>query len=115
MFDLASFKKLDKIWFLWLSALVIDIITLIFIRDKINPGGQTLALHYNVVFGVDWYGNGNNLYSIPFIGLAILFMNFVLYRALQKQQMFLAFLCSLISLFVEIILLLAVIFLARVN
>src|SRR5580704_8360852 len=115
MIELAFFKKLDKIWFLWLSAVVVDIITLIFIHYKIRPGAQTLALHYNVVFGVDWYGSGSNLYSIPFIGFAILAINFILYRALQERQMFLAFLCSLISLFVEVILLVAVVFLARVN
>ncbi len=113
--DLAFFRKLDKVWFLWLSALIVNIIALLLIIYKIHPGGQILALHYNVVFGVDWYGSGNNLYSIPFIGFAILVMNFILYRALQKQQMFLAFLCSIISLFVELILLVALIFLVKVN
>ncbi len=114
MFQL-PLKKLDRVWFLWVCALVINIITLLFIRYKIQPTEQTLALHYNVVFGVDWYGAGKNLYSIPVIGFLILVVDFILYRALQKQHMFLSFLCSLIGLFVQIILLISVIFLSRVN
>ena len=107
--------KYDKVLFLWLACFAFNIITLLFVHYKINSSGPTLALHYNVIFGVDWYGAGKNLYTIPLVGFIITIVNLFLYRTLKKQGMFLSFLCGLVSLFVQIILLVAVIFLARVN
>ena len=86
-----------------------------FIFFKIHPGTQNLALHYNVLVGVEWYGKGRNLYFIPGIGLAITAVNFTLYRALKDNRFFLAELTAYVSIFVQIILLIAAMFLARVN
>ena len=108
-------SKYDKILFLWLACFTLNIITLLFVHYKINASGPTLALHYNVIFGVDWYGAGRNLYTIPLVGFLVTIVNLFLYRGLKNQQMFLGFLCGLVSLFTQIILLTAVIFLSRVN
>ena len=53
-----------------------------------SPRTQNLALHYNVLVGVEWYGKGRNLYFIPGIGLAITAVNFTLYRALKDNRFF---------------------------
>ena len=62
------FEKLkayfSEIWFLWTLCLVLNIITFLFIFFKIHPGDKTLALHYNVLIGVQWYGKGKNLYFL---------------------------------------------------
>lgn len=108
-------KCFAEIWFLWIVCLILNIITFFFIFFKIHPGSQNLALHYNVLVGVEWYGNGRNLYFIPGIGLAISAVNYILYRALKDNQFFLAELTAYVSLFVQIILLIAAMFLARVN
>ncbi|MEK7161296.1 MAG: hypothetical protein AAB729_01245 [Patescibacteria group bacterium] len=108
-------KCFTEIWFLWTVCLVINIITFFFIFFKIHPGTQNLALHYNVLVGVEWYGKGRNLYFIPGIGLAITAVNFTLYRALKDNRFFLAELTAYVSIFVQIILLIAAMFLARVN
>ena len=58
---------------------------------------------------------GRNLYFIPGIGLAIAAVNFTLYRALKDNRFFLAELTAYVSIFVQIILVIAAMFLARVN
>lgn len=104
-----------NIWFLWALCLVFNIITFLFLYFKIHPGNKTLALHYNVLVGVEWYGRGKNLYFIPGVGLAISSINFILYRAFKTYDNFLPFLCVFVSLSAQIILLAAVLFLATVN
>lgn len=104
-----------NVWFLWALSLTLNIITFLFLYFKIKPGQSPLALHYNVLVGVLWYGPGRNLYFIPAIGMAILIVNFTLFRAIKNRQDFLAALSALVSFFVEFILLSAVLFLTRVN
>lgn len=95
--------------------MLINIITFLFIYFKIHPDSNRLALHYNVLVGVEWYGNGRNLYFIPAVGFLISAVNFVLYKALKKSENFLTSLTILASISVQLILLAAAMFLAKVN
>jgi hypothetical protein len=106
---------LSNIWFLWTLCLIVNIITFLFIYFKIHPGNKTLALHYNVLVGVEWYGKGKNLYFIPGVGLAISAVNFTLYRALRDDTKFLSILTAFVSICAQVILLAAALFLAKVN
>ena len=106
---------ITDVWFLWALCLIFNIITFLFIYFKIHPTNKTLALHYNILVGVVWYGNGKNLYFIPGIGLVITGANYTLFRAFRDQPYFLPFLTAFVSLCVQIILFVAALFLARVN
>ena len=105
----------SNIWFLWTLCLCLNIITFLFLYFKIHPGNKTLALHYNVLVGVQWYGKGKNLYFIPAVGAAISAVNFTLYKALKNDEYFLSALTVFASLCVQVILLAAVLFLSRIN
>ena len=116
----SSFKEklgsyFSNIWFLWGICIVLNIITFLFIYFKIHPGNKTLALHYNVLIGVEWYGKGKNLYYLPGVGLAISVVNFILFREFRKSGEFLASLTVFTSLCVQLIILTATLFLAQVN
>lgn len=104
-----------NIWFLWALCLIFNIITFLFIYFKIHPGNKTLALHYNVLVGVQWYGKGKNLYLIPGVGLVISAANFTLYRALRDNKNFLSALTVFVSLCAQVILLAVSLFLSKVN
>lgn len=104
-----------NIWFLWLCCVIVNIITFLLLYFKIHPGDKTLALHFNVVAGVEWYGKGKNLYFLPAVGLGITAINFFLYRAVRKGGNFFAPLTVFVSFFVQLLLLLAVLSLAQVN
>jgi len=106
---------LSNIWFLWALCLIFNIITFLFIYFKIHPGDKTLALHYNVLIGVEWYGKGKNLYFIPGVGLALSAVNFTLYKALRNNKFFLSQLTVFVSLCAQVILLAAALFLSKVN
>ncbi len=106
---------LTNIWFLWALCLILNIITFLFIYYKIHPGDKILALHYNVLAGVEWYGTGKNLYFIPEVGLSITGINFILYRALKNNGAFFSFLAIFTSLCVQLVLFFSILFLARVN
>jgi hypothetical protein len=82
---------------------------------KIHPGNSTLALHYNVLIGVEWYGKGKNLYFIPGIGFLVALVNYIFYKALNDKGSFLSFLAAFVSISVQIILLISVLFLSTVN
>jgi len=109
------FNYFREIWFLWVLCLLVNIITFLTLYYKIHPSKSPLALHYNVLVGVESYGMGFNLYFIPAIGLAITAINFVLHRALRNNANFLSFLASFTSLLVQVILLFAVLRLITVN
>jgi hypothetical protein len=104
-----------NVWFLWTLCAIFNIITFLFIFFKIHPGNATLALHYNVLVGVEWYGKGYNLYFIPGVGLAISAVNFTLFKALRDNTKFLSALTVFVSLCAQIILLASALFLAKVN
>ena len=105
----------SNIWFLWAACLILNIITFLILYFKIHAGNQTLALHYNVLVGVEWYGKGKNLYFIPAVGVAISAVNFTLFSRLKDSANFLSSLTVFASLCAQIILLAAVMFLIRVN
>jgi hypothetical protein len=107
--------KLYNIWFLWAFCLLLNIITFFYIYFKISPGGKVLALHYNVLVGVVWYGKGVNLYFLPATGLAIALVNFWIFKALKNDKIFLSSLTAFTSACVQLILLVAVLFLARLS
>src|SRR5437773_1632081 len=104
-----------SIWFLWTIAVLLNIITFLFLFFKIHPGNKTLALHFNVLVGVQWYGKGKNLYTIPGVGLAITFVNFLLYRSSRYSEDYLPFLPAFVSICAQIILLTSALSLAKVN
>lgn len=113
------FKKIlsyfGEIWFLWTFSLSLNIITFLLIYFKILPSGKILALHYNVLSGVDWYGGGKNILLLPAVGLSLGLGNFILFKAQSGYPGFLKLLPPLVTLTVQLIILAAVIFLARVN
>ena len=104
-----------NIWFLWAWCLILNIITFLILYFKIHPNNQTLALHYNVLAGVLWYGKGKNLYFIPAVGLAVSAVNLVLYQKLKDSQNFFPFLCVFASLCAQAVLLASALFLIKVN
>jgi hypothetical protein len=45
-----------------------------------------IALHYNVDFGIDYYGAAENIYTIPLISLVMLLINTGILLALRRSK-----------------------------
>ncbi len=103
----------SKVWFLWAVCLIFNIITFLAVLYKIHSGDKVVALHYNVLAGVEWYGKAKNLYFIPGTGLIITFVNFILYSFLEKTDYFYNLLAIFATLCVQAILLFSVLLLAK--
>jgi hypothetical protein len=109
------FRGVNKILFLWAFSFILNIITLLVIHYQIKPGEAPLALHYNVLIGVDWYGVGKNLYLIPLVGFAVIAVNYTLYNGTKKIESFIPELCAITSFIVQLCLLGYVMTLLQVN
>ena len=105
-----------KILFLWSGSLIFIIITFLIIFFKIKPtSSATFALHYNVLFGVDTFGSGKQLYKLPLIGLIVTGVNFLIYKFITGKDTILSFVLVLSAFLVSLIILVATVFLLQVN
>ncbi|MFH1564683.1 MAG: hypothetical protein ABIC82_02415 [bacterium] len=76
---------------------------------------ESIILHYNIYFGIDKIGDWTNIYYLPLIGLAILFINLLGgYLLYQKDKLISYFFLS-VAFLVQILLILATFFIIVVN
>ena len=77
----------DKIvWGNILTAAFLFIILLLVILFKLKPSSEQIALHYNVLVGVDIVGPGWRVYELPILPLVLNFYNLVLARTFHKIE-----------------------------
>ncbi|MBI3231760.1 MAG: hypothetical protein HYZ51_01625 [Candidatus Doudnabacteria bacterium] len=110
-----NYLKPKRFLFLWMLAVVLNIIAFLLVFLKSGLKGSHVALRYTIKAGVLWYGEGKNLYTLPFLGLLANFINFILFKKLASQESFLRHAVVLTSLFVQVILLFGLILLSTIN
>ncbi len=92
----------------WAVSLLINFILWIFTWLMIRRLPQDLAiLHYNITFGVDSLGTPQKLYWLPFLGLLLFLFNAVVGLFFYKRDKFLLNLLLASSIFVNIVIALA--------
>ncbi len=103
------------ILFLWMLTAIFISITFLVARYKVKSAPATVALHYNVIVGVDLLGKKTDFYKIPLAALLIAVINFIIFRFATNRRDFAALLAALVSLIASLILLGALSFLSSVN
>ena len=73
------------------------------------------VLHYNIYFGVDWYGAWWNIFFMPIIGAVILLVNTVITMIYGVKDAVLIHMLWVNTLLCEFILLIAIIFTTLLN
>jgi hypothetical protein len=101
--------------FLWILTVVTVIITFILTYFKARASLSTVALHYNVIIGVDMLGRSRDLYLIPVAASGVALLNYLVYRFAIPKGDFLGVLTALISWVAALILCAALVFLFFVN
>lgn len=96
---------------LFVGAAIINIITCLVVWYLAHRTTGTLPIHYSVVSGFDQLGSSSALYGLASFGVIILLMNAALVHFLGGLGRFVKLLCASISLFVALVLLLAVLLL----
>lgn len=101
--------------FLGIATVFTIIITFILAYLKAGSGLSTVALHYNVIIGVDLLGRPRDLYLIPLSACGVALANYLVYRFAIPKGDFLAILTAMVSWVVALVLCAAVAFLFFVN
>ena len=93
--------------FVLLTNVLLNIVIWLFLVFRLEPSEYPVPLHFNIYFGIDVIDKWSQAFTIPGIGLIIIFINLVLaYLVFPKEKFIAQFLLSS-SLFVQIILFLA--------
>lgn len=101
---LTILEKSKKVGFQLLLGFLINLISWLYIYYSIQPTSEEVPLHYSVVYGPDYIDKGTFIYIIPFTGLVVLIVNYILYRTMRDKDLFasrmLIFGASLVQVFV---------------
>lgn len=115
------FKQIFSLWYAKLYGVLLVLINILnwaavfYIDKKITD--EEIALHYNVDFGIDYYGDISNLYIIPLLGMIFILFNIIMLGLLvqQKDKPFLLHLLLGTALVSNLILLMSIVALFLVN
>ena len=98
-----------------LLAVALNIITWLWVSHTLPRLGQTAILHYSVVFGVDEVGEPHGLYFLSLTGLTIVVANWLIAKFLRLRDNFFQVMISVVSLFCQVVLLMALILIAHAS
>ncbi|OGD24991.1 hypothetical protein A2819_01650 [Candidatus Azambacteria bacterium RIFCSPHIGHO2_01_FULL_40_24] len=110
-----EFLKDTMVKLLMISAILLNIGLFLFFYFFIKRSDIPIVLHYNVDWGVDYFGEVKNIFILPLIGLIIFLLNGVLALRLWFRMKSLAYFIAAITLISEIFLWLAGIALYIIN
>lgn len=113
--DLISYFYIKVYLFFILSINILIWLVAFYIDSKIQE--EQIALHYNVDFGIDFYGSKAHVYIIPVLGFLILVLNLSLLLGViqHKDRRFISHLLLATALMTNIILLVSVISVYLIN
>ena len=88
-------------------ALVINIAVWVWIFITIQPQSETIFLHYNILFGVDYIGEWWRVFFMPMTGLLIFVLNFLVGWALFHKDKFVSIILNAVNVMCQILVLVA--------
>lgn len=96
-------------------AFVLFLFTLIFSIISFKDVAGPLILHFDSFKGIDFIGSKLQIFGVVLIGLIMLAVNFFLAEFIYVRERFFAYIISFSSLFLIILLLVAVVVISSVN
>lgn len=88
-------------------AIVFNIILWVLLAGKFGVNDERVALHFNVVYGIDFLGSSRNVYELPAAGLVILIVNTFLGGWVYERQKLFTYFLFFGSFFIQIIILMS--------
>jgi vacuolar-type H+-ATPase subunit I/STV1 len=100
----------EKILLLFfLVGLLLNTFIWIFLFLSVKSRSEPIPLHYNIYFGIDLIGKIYKLFFLPFFGLLVIFINYVVSSIVYKREKILSYFLMSITVFTQAILVLAMI------
>lgn len=115
LYPLKLYFKYRASWGLIGAAGLINLAHWITASRYISAQTDSVFLHYNILFGVDYIGEGWRLLGLPTLGLTILLLNFFLGWSLFQTDKFVSLLANAVSAVCQILLLTATAWLIFLN
>ncbi len=97
------------------TSLILNLGLFLFFYIFIRQSNVPIVLHYNVDWGVDYFGEVKKIFTLPLIGILILIFNGILALRLWGRNKILAYFLVVSALLVEIFLIMAGIALYLIN
>ncbi len=110
-----NFFKNKNTYLSFLFSLCLNLICWIYLFLKIKPQENPIYLHYNIYSGVDLIGVWYWIFYLPTFGFLILLANFVISKFLYSRIIILSYLTQWLTLFLQIVLLIATLLIVRQN
>lgn len=88
-------------------SILVNILTWLSIIFQIRPQDEPIFLHYNILFGVDYIGDGWQIFLLPVMGLIIVLVNFVIGWSLFSRDKFVSLILGVATLLCQIFLFVA--------
>lgn len=86
-----------------------------FLAFKAGSFSDIIYLHYNIYFGIDLIGKWHQVFFFPSLGIFFFIVNFLLGAVVFSQEKILSYFLAFSSSIIQLILILALIFLMVVN
>lgn len=99
----------------FLSGLLLNLIIWLFLFINITPSLEPIPLHYNIYFGIDYFGPSNRIFFLPLLGLLILLVNFFLSLLFYFKEKILSYFLIFSSILVQFLLIVASVFIILLN
>lgn len=101
-----SFFSKPILYWPFLISLFLNILVWVILLIKVPISSAGIPLHYNIYFGIDWFGSWIMIFSYPLIGILIVLINFFISLKLQLKEVFLTKLIGFLNILIQLILLL---------
>lgn len=111
-------RDLRFFWLTLIGSLSLIVLQVAFPTWRILPliyGEQNVPLHYNIHIGVDTVGLWWQIYTVPALGLGFLLVNGAITKFIFKREPMLAYVIASSTLFLEVLLFVAMIFIVLLN
>lgn len=102
-------------FYIFIAAILANIFSWILVFLFFKKETFNIILHYNILSGVDYQGSSQKLFTIPAIGLLVIFMNSIISRVVSSEDKFVSYLLLSAALVGQIFAIIAVIAIILVN
>ncbi len=103
---------------LFLFSLAVNLFIWVFLYLKFLPlqaMGETLPLHYNIYFGIDFIGRWYEIFIMPLVGIFFIIINFILADIIYLRDKITSYFLTGAGAFIQILLFLAAYSIVMIN
>lgn len=113
--DLSEFIKIKPLFYPFFISLLLLFVAVAFTFLNLYGTGNLLVMHYDGYKGIDFLGDKNDVFSILAIAIIFIVLNMWLAKRVYFRERFLAYLLSISSLILSLLILIGVFVIISIN